>query len=175
MINESLSEPFKLECGVPQGSCLGTLLFTLYTSELFEIIKYHLPMIHCYADDSQVCISFGPNDSAEQLAVMRNMEDCIRGIRFWMLNNGLKFNDDKIEFLTIGTSQQPEKLDNVWVTQIFIPCQSREILVLGLILGCLWQHISQESVPLYFNTSIIFVGLERIFHSSQLRLLSMHS
>ena len=39
MINESLSKPFKLECGVPRGSCLGSLLFTLYTSELFEIIK----------------------------------------------------------------------------------------------------------------------------------------
>ena len=49
MINKSLSEPFKLECGVPQGFCLGLLLFTLYTSKLFEIIKYHLPMIHCYA------------------------------------------------------------------------------------------------------------------------------
>ena len=38
IINESVSKPFKLECGVPQGSCLGLLLFTLYTSELFEIM-----------------------------------------------------------------------------------------------------------------------------------------
>ena len=75
MINESLSKPFKLECGLPQGSCLGPLLFTLYTSELFEIIKYHLPMIHCYADDSQVYISFSANERAEQPAVVRNMED----------------------------------------------------------------------------------------------------
>ena len=113
MINESLSKPYKLECGVPLSSCLGPLLFTLYTSELFEIIKYHLPMIHCYADDSQVYISFSPNDRAEQLAVVRNMEDCIREIRFWMLNNDLKFNDDKTEFLIIGSSQQLEKLDNI--------------------------------------------------------------
>ena len=98
---------------MPQGSCLGPLLFTLYTSELFEIIKYHLPMIHCYADDSQVYISFSPNDRAEQLAVVKNMEDCIRDIRFWMLNNDLKFNDDKTEFLIIGSSQQLEKLDNI--------------------------------------------------------------
>ena len=41
------------------------------------------------------------------------MEDCISDIRFWMLNNGLKLNDDKTEFLTIGTSQQLEKLHNV--------------------------------------------------------------
>ena len=53
---------------------------------VFEIIKYHLPMIHCHADDSQVYISFSPNDRAEQLAVMRDIEDCIRDVRFWMLN-----------------------------------------------------------------------------------------
>ena len=41
------------------------------------------------------------------------MEDCIRDIRFWMLNNDLKLNDDKTEFLIIGTAQQLEKLDNI--------------------------------------------------------------
>ena len=70
-------------------------------------------MIHCYADDSHVYISFSPNDRAEQLAVVRNMEECIRDIRCWMLNNDLKLNDDKTEFLIIGTSQQLEKLDNI--------------------------------------------------------------
>ena len=53
------------------------------------------------------------NKKAGQLAVVRNMEDCIRDIHFWMLNNGLKLNDDKTEFLIIGTSQQFEKLDNI--------------------------------------------------------------
>ena len=115
MINESLSKPFKLECSVPQGSCLGPLLFTLYRSELFEIIKYHQSMIHCYADDSQVYISFSPNNRAEQQAVVRNMEECIRDIRFWMLNKDPNFNDDKTEFLIIGSSQQLEKLDNITI------------------------------------------------------------
>ena len=76
-------------------------------------LKYHLAMIHCYADDSQIYISFSPNDRAEQLAVVKNLEDCIRDIRFWMFNNGLKLNDDKTEFLIIGTSQQLGKLDNI--------------------------------------------------------------
>ena len=45
-----------------------------------------------------------------QLAAVRNMEDCIRNIRFWILNNDLKLNDDKTELLIIGTSRQLEKL-----------------------------------------------------------------
>ena len=42
-INGTLSQSFDLECGVPQGSCLGPLLFTIYASKLFEIIEHHLP------------------------------------------------------------------------------------------------------------------------------------
>ena len=40
--DQNLSK-FNLQCGVPQLSCLGPLLFTIYTSKLFEAIKnyYH--------------------------------------------------------------------------------------------------------------------------------------
>ena len=51
-INGSLSKKFGLECGVPQGSYLGPLLFTIYASKLFSIIKSHLPSAHSYADDN---------------------------------------------------------------------------------------------------------------------------
>ena len=44
--------------------------------------------------------------------MVRNTEDYITNIRFWKLNNDLKFND-KTEFLIIGSSQQLEKLDNI--------------------------------------------------------------
>ena len=36
-INGTLSKPFDLMCGVPQGACLGPLLFTIYVSKLFQI------------------------------------------------------------------------------------------------------------------------------------------
>ena len=52
-VNGLVSEKFDISWGVPQGSCLGPLL-TIYDSELFNIIKGHLPKVHCYADDSQI-------------------------------------------------------------------------------------------------------------------------
>ena len=79
-INETLSAEFELHCGVPRGSCLSPLLFTLYSSNLFEIIK-HFPVVHCYSDDTQVYISFCPNESLDQLNAVELMESCIDDIR----------------------------------------------------------------------------------------------
>ena len=36
---QALSEKFELSYSVPQGSCLGPLLYTIYTSELLDIRK----------------------------------------------------------------------------------------------------------------------------------------
>ena len=51
------SESFNLNCGVPQCSCLGPLLLTIYTSSLLGVIQDYLPSVHCYADDIQLYIS----------------------------------------------------------------------------------------------------------------------
>ena len=42
LINGSYSSDFDLPQGVPQGSCLGPLLFTLYASKLFDVVESHL-------------------------------------------------------------------------------------------------------------------------------------
>ncbi|CAH3028999.1 unnamed protein product [Porites evermanni] len=39
------------------------------------------------------------------------MERCISGIRTWMLTDKLKLNDDKTEFMLIGTKQQLSKVN----------------------------------------------------------------
>ena len=87
IVNGKQSESLNLPFGVPQGSCLGPLLFTLhYSSKLFEVIKTHLPEAHAYADDCLLYLSFEPNE----------------------VNDKLKLNDDKTEFMITGSRQQLE-------------------------------------------------------------------
>ena len=52
--NGGLSDSFPLAQVVLRGSCLGPLLLTVYTSELFDIVGRHLPSVHSYADDTQL-------------------------------------------------------------------------------------------------------------------------
>lgn len=109
-IDGSMSVEFSLDCGVPQGSCLGRLLFVIYTSSLFKIIERHLPEVHCYADDTQLYLSFRSGDDDAQDVVHRAMEASIKVIRKWMIDGRLLLNDTKTEFLAIGTRQQLSKL-----------------------------------------------------------------
>ena len=55
-IGESRSEPTTLQYGVPQGSVLGPVLFTVYTGTLTFLLEAHGLRYHCFADDTQLHI-----------------------------------------------------------------------------------------------------------------------
>ena len=111
LVQGNLSQSLNLDFGVPQGPCLGPLLFTIYASKLFDVIKVHLPTVHCYADDTQLYVSFSPNISTGQFEAVTAIQHCVDDIRNWMTNDKLLLNDDKTEFLMIGTKQQLAKVN----------------------------------------------------------------
>ena len=112
MVQGNLSQSLNLDFGVPQGSCLGPLLFTINASKLFDVIKVHLPTVHCYADDTQLYVSFSPNiGTGQQFEAVTAIQHCVDDIRNCMTNDKLLVNDDKTEFLMIGTKQQLAKVN----------------------------------------------------------------
>ena len=104
-VGESRSNPVSLHYGVPQGSVLGPIIFTLYTCPLGQIFKAHGLMYHLYADDRQLYLSFTPNTLGAQSMCLETIKNCIDDVRRWMTLNMLKLNDNKTEFIILGTRQ----------------------------------------------------------------------
>ena len=95
-INRTLFKSFDVTCGVPQGSCLGPLLFTIYESKLFQIVKHHLPSVDTYADNTQLYLSFRPSDTFSEVEAVSAMQKCICDVRAWTREDQLMLNDDKL-------------------------------------------------------------------------------
>ena len=94
----------KMNCGVPQGSILGPILFNLYMLPLGSVIRKHNIDFHSYADDTQLYISVSPDD----LNSINTLVNCISDINNWMAENFLQLNKDKTEILVIGNKELRE-------------------------------------------------------------------
>ena len=90
-------------CGVPQGTCLGPLLFLCYTFDVQNITKDYL----CFADDTSI---IARNDTEELAA--RQLEVILTKFNKWVTNNKLELNWNKSKILTFGADKIPTETTN---------------------------------------------------------------
>ena len=103
-IGPASSDQCSLHHGVPQGSVLGPVLFSVYMLPLAKIIQHYGLNGHYYADDTQIYFSFRrPNESA----ATETLTNCCNAIRAWMKSNMLKLNDSKTEMVVFAPRSQP--------------------------------------------------------------------
>ena len=95
-VNDVESSVRKVRYGVPQGSLLGPLFYTLYTSEIELLIeKYHGISVQMYADDVQLYIAFTDDKKS---FTEDSLITCLADIQNWMNESFIKLNAEKTQF-----------------------------------------------------------------------------
>jgi len=92
----TFSSPTVIECGVPQGSVLGPILFLLYIADLQLFIEDRGLYPHHFADDTQICGFCSPTPSS-CTELQSRISKCIDVVSGWMRSHRLQLNTAKTD------------------------------------------------------------------------------
>ena len=148
--NENSSD-MPLRYGVPQGSVLGPVLFTLYTQPLVNILYRHGMKYHFYADDTQLYKS-GPVDCLPDL--IQTTTTCVEQIKIWMTSNKLRLNENKTEIMLVHSARckQPPEFSLCVNGNVATP--KEKVKNLGVVLDhnlSMSSHVTSLCQSMYFQ------------------------
>ncbi len=76
-LNGESSQLSSVKYGVPQGSVLGPLLYSIYILPLGNIIRKYGISFHFYADDTQIYFSTRPDETSKLSKLM----ECVKNVK----------------------------------------------------------------------------------------------
>ena len=125
-------EYFDWNFAVPQGSCAGPMLYTVYASTFQYQISEDMDL-NGFTDDHSVNKSFNPNDRKDELRTTELLESSLVNINSWMSLNRLQMNTSMTEFMMIGSRKQLSKCvtNNIKVCNDMVE-KSETIRLLGI-------------------------------------------
>ena len=139
--------------GVPQGSVLGPILFTMHIMPMSAIIDSHSIMHHSFADGLQLQMSAPPDKICE---LLHSMQSCMSDVKVWATANILKLNDNQTELMLV-TSNRTKHLHSlptsITVGNAQIPSKM-SVKNLGFTLDChltMNAHVSNIARTCYFE------------------------
>ena len=121
-IGKDYLEKKSLNFSVPQGSCVGPVLYLSYAASISDVVSDiseegdPRPIgIIGFADDHAMKKSFIPTLEDDEELCIANIQACLFRVKKWMNSMRLKMNEGKTELIIIGSSHQIAKCSTTYL------------------------------------------------------------
>ena len=142
----TVSDPLSLRVGVPRGSIMGPVLFTLYVNDLFRVPKHCEPL--GYVDDTKLFLGFPASELDDVISAVN--ED-LKEISIWRCRNSLFINPDKTKLLYVGVPQLMRTLPTPLPSATMLGTQIKPVTVAkdpGVYIDCHIFTLTNKSLKL---------------------------